>query len=150
MDTLCGQAFGAQNYPKIGIIAQRAFLITLLLSVPLMLAWSHIQAPLVFLGQSASIVGIAVPYLLWISPQLPLGAINVVLEKFQMSQVRGALVRAAAIRSGSGGLVRVRPRTVLGSTVSRDSDAASMWRWPMLWDLRVPLRCRTSWRPSAS
>ena len=70
------------------MIAQRALLVTLIVCVPLMLVWMYIQAPLVLLGQSASIVAVAVPYLLWISPQLPLGAINVVLEKYQMSQVR--------------------------------------------------------------
>jgi MATE family multidrug resistance protein len=87
MDTLCGQAFGAQNYQQIGIIGQRAALIQLAMTVPILLAWTKIEGPLVLFGQSAPIVSAAAEYLLWSSPQLLLAAVTIVIEKFQTSQV---------------------------------------------------------------
>jgi multidrug resistance protein, MATE family len=98
MDTLCGQAFGAQNYQLIGIIAQRAALIVLAISLPVVLAWTKIEGPLILLGQSESIVSLAGHYLRWSSPQLPLAALSVIVEKFQMAQVRLLLLSWELLR----------------------------------------------------
>jgi multidrug resistance protein, MATE family len=87
MDTLCGQAYGAENFAFIGLIAQRAFVISLILASIVTLAWTQIKTPLVILGQSSGLAGMATKYLLWCAPELPLTALATILEKFQISQV---------------------------------------------------------------
>ena len=57
MDTLCSQAFGANNVKCLGVILQRGLLLELLLCVPIALLWGFSKHILLALGQSADVVG---------------------------------------------------------------------------------------------
>ena len=87
MDTLCGQAYGAQNYPYIGIVMQRAMLINFAVAVPIVLLWTQMSSILVFLRQSAEIAPLAAKYMLLSVPQLLLAIVTTAVEKFQTTQV---------------------------------------------------------------
>lgn len=63
MATLGGQAFAAQNYPRIGNILQRTICIQLLLAVPVCVVWSWSKQLLSLTGQSAEITDLAGHYI---------------------------------------------------------------------------------------
>lgn len=88
MDTLCGQAWGAQEYRTCGIVLQRGMLIAVIISVPIVMLWAYIEPALLLVGQSPDIVAQAVPYLLQISPVLVISALAECITKWLTSQVR--------------------------------------------------------------
>lgn len=88
MDTLCGQAWGAQEYRTCGIVLQRGMLIAVTISVPIVMLWAYIEPALLLAGQSPDIVAQAVPYLLQISPVLVMSALAECITKWLTSQVR--------------------------------------------------------------
>ncbi len=55
-DTLSAQAYGAGNYRKIGIVAQRAFLITTVIMCPIIALWINAEKILLGLGQDPTVV----------------------------------------------------------------------------------------------
>lgn len=55
MDTLCGQAYGAKQYHKLGIHMQRAMLVLFLASIPLTFIWAYTSQILVYFGQDPEI-----------------------------------------------------------------------------------------------
>jgi multidrug resistance protein, MATE family len=89
MDTLCGQAYGAQRYPMIGEVAQRCVLINAVIAVPIVLLWTQMSSILVWMGQSAEIAPLAAKYMLLSLPQLVLSIVTTAVEKFQTTQARG-------------------------------------------------------------
>ena len=86
MDTLCGQAYGAKNYPMIGVVMQRAMLINALVAIPIVLLWTRMSGILVWLGQSADIAPLAAKYMLLSLPQLFCSIVTTGVEKFQTTQ----------------------------------------------------------------
>ena len=50
-ETLCGQAFGAKHYRAVGIVLQRALLITLLLGALICALWSQTERLMLAMGQ---------------------------------------------------------------------------------------------------
>lgn len=61
-DTLCSQAFGAKNYPRVGIVSQRGFAIISCMCLPVALVWWNAAPIFRALGQSEEVVVLAVPY----------------------------------------------------------------------------------------
>ncbi|XP_025015405.1 protein DETOXIFICATION 16 isoform X2 [Ricinus communis] len=55
LETLCGQAYGAEQYHMLGIHSQRAMLTLLALSIPLAIIWFYTSTILMFLGQDHEI-----------------------------------------------------------------------------------------------
>lgn len=88
MDTLCGQAWGAREYRTCGVVLQRGVLIGVVMSIPIILFWAHIEPLLLLLGQSPAIVAQSVPYLICISPLLLVTALAECFTKWLTSQVR--------------------------------------------------------------
>lgn len=114
-DTLCGQAYGAENYKMLGtgpvstcarreqlvlcsqplqqstecagVVTQRALVISLLLCAPVILAWTRVDGLMLLMGQAPDVVKKAKAYLLMTSPCLPLGLVNESLSRFQAAQV---------------------------------------------------------------
>jgi len=89
MDTLCGQAWGAQEYRTCGVVLQRAMLVTVAVSVPIIFCWANVEPVLLQAGQSPDIVAQTVPYLMQISPILVMSALAECVTKWLTSQVRG-------------------------------------------------------------
>lgn len=70
MDTLCGQAFGAQKYQKIGTYTYSAIISLVLLCLPLSLIWINAGKLLTFIGQDPQISLEAGRYVMWLLPAL--------------------------------------------------------------------------------
>uniref|UniRef100_A0A0D9WQ00 Protein DETOXIFICATION n=1 Tax=Leersia perrieri TaxID=77586 RepID=A0A0D9WQ00_9ORYZ len=65
LDTLCGQAFGAEHYHLLGIYKQRAMLLLTVVSVPLAVVWFYTGEILRLLWQDADIAAEAGAYARW-------------------------------------------------------------------------------------
>ncbi|KAF0903379.1 hypothetical protein E2562_027247 [Oryza meyeriana var. granulata] len=70
LDTLCGQAFGGQQYHLLGIYKQRAMLLLTVVSVPLAVVWFYTGDILLLFGQDADIAAEAGTYARWMIPAL--------------------------------------------------------------------------------
>ena len=70
IDTLASQAYGMQQYHRVGVLAQRAALIACLLSVPIVLLWWNVHPLLVLLGQPATVAQDAAIFLRFLCPGL--------------------------------------------------------------------------------
>ncbi|KAL9998821.1 putative multi antimicrobial extrusion protein [Helianthus debilis subsp. tardiflorus] len=55
LETLCGQAYGAQQYRKFGAQIYTAIFSLLLVCIPLSVLWKYMENILVLMGQSPSI-----------------------------------------------------------------------------------------------
>ena len=80
------QAFGARNYPMLGIVLQRAQLICCLLIAPIGLLFYFIEPVLLALGQHPEIVAISAEYLRILTPGLFLLVVNGELACFLQLQ----------------------------------------------------------------
>ncbi|XP_077253739.1 protein DETOXIFICATION 14-like [Tasmannia lanceolata] len=86
LETLCGQAHGAQQYQKLGIHTYRAIISLLLVCLPLSLVWISIGKILSFIGQDPLISYEARKYAMWTIPGLFAYAIVQPLMTFLQSQ----------------------------------------------------------------
>ncbi|XP_028757792.1 protein DETOXIFICATION 12-like [Neltuma alba] len=66
LETLCGQAYGAQQYQKLGTLTYIAIFSLILVSVPLSLIWINMEAILVFIGQDPLISHEAARFIIWL------------------------------------------------------------------------------------
>lgn len=71
METLCGQAYGASNYKALGVVLQRALIITWLVCMPITLLWWHMEPVLLALGQQPKIAAGAAG---WVSQAQPVAS----------------------------------------------------------------------------
>eukprot|EP00878_Enallax_costatus_P024109 GHUV01025702.1.p1 GENE.GHUV01025702.1~~GHUV01025702.1.p1 ORF type:complete len:494 (+),score=51.79 GHUV01025702.1:73-1554(+) len=86
METLCGQAYGAGSYKSLGLVLQRALLITWLTCLPIMLLWAHSEGLMLHLGQQPAIAQGAAMYLWHITPTLFMGATVECLKRYLLAQ----------------------------------------------------------------
>ncbi|KAJ4973723.1 hypothetical protein NE237_006897 [Protea cynaroides] len=70
LETLCGQAYGAQQYRKLGIHTYSAVVSLLLVCLPISLIWIYLEELLCFTGQDPLIAAEAGKYALWLIPAL--------------------------------------------------------------------------------
>ncbi|XP_039035463.1 protein DETOXIFICATION 12-like isoform X2 [Hibiscus syriacus] len=70
LETLCGQAYGAQQYPKVGIHTYTAIFCLILVCIPLSLLWLYMGRLLVFIGQDPLISLEAGKFIGWLIPAL--------------------------------------------------------------------------------
>ena len=89
VDTLASQAFGMKQYSRVGIIAQRACLITLVLSGLVLLLWWNVYPLLVFCGQPPSVALQASIFLRCLSLGLFPLTIYEISKKYLQVQVSG-------------------------------------------------------------
>ncbi len=54
-DTLCSQAYGAGNYKKISLVVQRAFLIIIIIGLPIIALWINSEKVLLAFGQKPAV-----------------------------------------------------------------------------------------------
>ncbi|GLT54573.1 hypothetical protein SLA2020_277640 [Shorea laevis] len=70
LETLCGQAFGAQQYRKLGVQTYTAIFSLVLVCVPLSLIWIYIGKLLILIGQDPLISREAGKFTIWLVPAL--------------------------------------------------------------------------------
>ncbi|KAG6394351.1 hypothetical protein SASPL_144935 [Salvia splendens] len=70
LETLCGQAFGAGHYEKLGLYTNASIVCLLLVCLPLSLLWIFMEKLLIFIGQDPSISHEAGHYAIWLIPAL--------------------------------------------------------------------------------
>ncbi|MCO5584104.1 hypothetical protein L7F22_038027 [Adiantum nelumboides] len=86
LDTLCGQAYGAQQYSLVGLYLQRALIVLYACSIPLAILWSNMQHILLALGQDAAISKQAGEFMLWLIPTLFTYSATLPLIRFMQAQ----------------------------------------------------------------
>ncbi|KAE8077228.1 hypothetical protein FH972_015808 [Carpinus fangiana] len=70
LETLCGQAYGAQQYRKLGVQAYTAIFCLILVCVPVSLIWIYVGKLLVLIGQDPLISREAGKFIIWLVPAL--------------------------------------------------------------------------------
>ncbi|KAL3844906.1 hypothetical protein ACJIZ3_002309 [Penstemon smallii] len=70
LETLCGQAFGAEQYQKLGIYTYASIICHLVVCVPISILWIFMDKLLIFMGQDPSISSEAGQYAIWLIPAL--------------------------------------------------------------------------------
>ncbi|GJM90899.1 hypothetical protein PR202_ga07222 [Eleusine coracana subsp. coracana] len=70
LDTLCGQAFGAEQHHLLGVYKQRAMLVLTLVSIPVSVIWAHTGEILVLFRQDPEIAAGAGNYIRFMTPAL--------------------------------------------------------------------------------
>lgn len=86
LETLCGQAVGAEQFEMLGIYMQRSCLITLTTALLLTPVYIFTSPLLKLLHQSSGISELAGKYAIWVIPQLYAYALNFPVQKFLQAQ----------------------------------------------------------------
>ncbi|KAJ4749342.1 Protein DETOXIFICATION [Rhynchospora pubera] len=86
LETLCGQAFGAQQYHNLGTQTYRAIFTLLIVCLPISLIWASMANILSFIGQDPLISYEAGRYAVWMIPSLFAYAVGQPLIKFLQAQ----------------------------------------------------------------
>ncbi|KAK4844610.1 hypothetical protein QYF36_022320 [Acer negundo] len=86
LDTLCGQAYGAQEYQKLGTYTYSAMVFLIPICVPISILWIFMDKILVLAGQDPQIADVACKYSIWLIPALLASAILRPLIQYLQSQ----------------------------------------------------------------
>ncbi|XP_031110374.1 protein DETOXIFICATION 14-like [Ipomoea triloba] len=70
LETLCGQAYGAGQYRKLGAFTYGAILCLFLVCIPVLILWIFAGKLLILIGQDPSIAAEAGKYAIWLIPTL--------------------------------------------------------------------------------
>ncbi|XP_050374160.1 protein DETOXIFICATION 12-like [Argentina anserina] len=70
LETLCGQAYGAEQYQKLGFQTYTAIFSLNLVCLPLSVIWFYMEDFLIFMGQDHSISREAGKFIIWLIPAL--------------------------------------------------------------------------------
>ncbi|XP_031475742.1 protein DETOXIFICATION 12-like isoform X2 [Nymphaea colorata] len=86
LETLCGQAFGAEQYQKLGLYTQKAIVSLFLVCIPITLLWFYMEKLLILIGQDPKISYEAGKYAVCLIPGLFASALLQPMVKFLQSQ----------------------------------------------------------------
>ncbi|KAM3412524.1 hypothetical protein ACQJBY_003938 [Aegilops geniculata] len=86
LETLCGQAYGAEQYGRLGVQTYRAMVTLTAVSIPISLLWVFMGKLLTLIGQDPVIAHEAGRYIMWLIPALFAYAVSQPLTKFLQSQ----------------------------------------------------------------
>ncbi|XP_022973952.1 protein DETOXIFICATION 3-like isoform X2 [Cucurbita maxima] len=86
LETLCGQAYGAQQYQKIGVYTYSCMICLLLACFPISILWFFTDKLLISIGQDPSISSIARKYSIFLIPNLFAHAILQSLMRYLLTQ----------------------------------------------------------------
>ncbi|KAJ1443206.1 Multi antimicrobial extrusion protein [Sesbania bispinosa] len=86
LETLCGQAFGAEQYEKFGTYTYTAVISLTMVSAPITVLWTFMDKILTLLGQDPTISLEARKYAIWLIPALFGAAILKPLTRFFQTQ----------------------------------------------------------------
>ncbi|KAI3498909.1 hypothetical protein L1887_34695 [Cichorium endivia] len=86
VETLCGQAYGAHQYPMLGIYLQRSTILLMLTGIPLSIIYVYSRQLLILIGQSKEIAAAASIFIYGLIPQIFAYAANFPIQKFLQAQ----------------------------------------------------------------
>ncbi|KAG6533185.1 hypothetical protein ZIOFF_007051 [Zingiber officinale] len=86
VETLCGQAYGAQKYEMLGVYLQRSTVLLMATGVPLAVIYAFSRPLLVLIGQSPEIAKATSVYVYGLIPQIFAYAANFPIQKFLQAQ----------------------------------------------------------------
>ncbi|ONM24044.1 Protein DETOXIFICATION 40 [Zea mays] len=86
VETLCGQAYGAEKYEMLGVYLQRSTVLLTATGVPLAAVYALSEPLLLLLGQSPEIAGAAAEFAYGLVPQIFAYAANFPIQKFLQAQ----------------------------------------------------------------
>ncbi|KAI8001518.1 Protein DETOXIFICATION 40 [Camellia lanceoleosa] len=86
VETLCGQAYGAQKYDMLGVYLQRSAILLTITGVLLTLIYIFCEPILIFLGESTAIASAAALFVYGLIPQIFAYALNFPIQKFLQAQ----------------------------------------------------------------
>ncbi|CAN6205530.1 unnamed protein product [Urochloa humidicola] len=86
VETLCGQAYGAEKYEMLGVYLQRSTVLLMATGVPLAVMYAFSERILLLLGQSPEIAGAAAEFAYGLIPQIFAYAANFPIQKFLQAQ----------------------------------------------------------------
>ncbi|KAL0911343.1 hypothetical protein M5K25_019477 [Dendrobium thyrsiflorum] len=86
VETLCGQAYGAQKYDMLGIYMQRSTVLLAATGIPLAIAYVFSRPILILLGQSPEIAKYSSIFVYGLIPQIFAYAANFPIQKFLQAQ----------------------------------------------------------------
>lgn len=70
LETLCGQAYGAEQYRMLGVHTQRAMLVLMLMAIPISIIWCFTGTIFTWFGQDSEISSLAGSYTRWLIPSI--------------------------------------------------------------------------------
>ncbi|KAL7087030.1 hypothetical protein ACP275_13G040100 [Erythranthe tilingii] len=86
VETLCGQAYGAQQYEMLGIYMQRSVILLMLTGIPLTFIYIFSKPLLILLGESDRVASAAALFVYGLIPQIFAYAANFAIQKFLQAQ----------------------------------------------------------------
>ncbi|KAF8414091.1 hypothetical protein HHK36_002090 [Tetracentron sinense] len=86
VETLCGQAYGAQKYEMLGVYLQRSTLLLMATGIPLTVIYVFSKSILILLGESTAIASAAALFVYGLIPQIFAYAANFPIQKFLQAQ----------------------------------------------------------------
>lgn len=86
VETLCGQAYGAQKYGMLGVYLQRSTVLLMATGIPLAVIYSFSKPLLILLGESPEIASAAAIFVYGLIPQIFAYAANFPIQKFMQAQ----------------------------------------------------------------
>uniref|UniRef100_A0A0D3EGH1 Protein DETOXIFICATION n=1 Tax=Brassica oleracea var. oleracea TaxID=109376 RepID=A0A0D3EGH1_BRAOL len=104
LETLCGQAFGAKKYDKLGVYLQRSWIVLLLCSILLLPVYFFTSPILKFIGQPDDIAELSGTVAVWAIPAHFSFAFFFPINRFLQSQLKNMVI---AISSGVAFVVHI-------------------------------------------
>ncbi|KAJ9136338.1 hypothetical protein P3X46_033429 [Hevea brasiliensis] len=86
VETLCGQAYGANRFEMLGIYLQRSMLLLMATGIPLLLIYVFCKPILLLLGEPNDIATAAELFVFGLIPQIFAYAVNFPIQKFLQAQ----------------------------------------------------------------
>ncbi|CAN1232444.1 Protein DETOXIFICATION 40 [Linum perenne] len=86
VETLCGQAYGAQKYKMLGVYLQRSTVLLTLTGLLLTVMYIFSKPILIFLGESPEIASAAAVFVYGLIPQIFAYAVNFPIQKYLQAQ----------------------------------------------------------------
>ncbi|XP_074270118.1 protein DETOXIFICATION 40-like isoform X2 [Silene latifolia] len=86
VETLCGQAYGANKYDMLGIYMQRSTILLTVTAIPLTMVYIFSKDILLILGEPEDIASMAQIFILGLIPQIFAYACNFPIQKFLQAQ----------------------------------------------------------------
>nr|GMC81450.1 protein DETOXIFICATION 40-like [Ipomoea batatas] len=86
VETLCGQAFGAQRYDMLGVYLQRATVVLTITGIPLTVVYLFSRQLLLALGEPKTVAYYAALFVYGLIPQIFAYAVNFPIQKFLQAQ----------------------------------------------------------------
>lgn len=98
LETLCGQAYGAQQYQKLGTQTYTAIFSLLIVCIPLSIVWMYLGRILIFIGQDPLISHEAGIFATWLIPALfGYATLQPLVRYFQMQSLIFPMLISACI-----------------------------------------------------